>query len=396
MSTADTKDLRALSVDTQHVPDLPRFGRFQTAAELGAGAMGTVFRARDESLGRDVAIKALQGDDPGVRERFLREARAIGAVHHPNILAIYDAGSEGPIPYIVMELATGGSLWDRIKGGRVPADVVRQVGIQMAQALGAAHAAGILHRDVKPANILATAPGVWKLADFGIARMPDSKLTAAGQFLGSPSYAAPEALAAGQSSPASDVYSLGVTLYEALAGMPPHGDHDMRSLMKKLSEDPPPVQTRVAVPGPLGDAIMAALARDPARRPSAEQLAHMLAATEAAGAAVGPVAAVAAPLPRRSSSRKQKLVIAALAALLFGIIIWRARGDRSSPAAQAQTTTPAAETQAQEPDGEDNRPDEREPVLVDQDGNPLDEETARQVMDQMRRGRGHGKKHRGD
>ncbi|NVB82427.1 MAG: serine/threonine protein kinase [Kofleriaceae bacterium] len=406
MSGTDTKVIRGGSESapvarphppdtTQFVPDLPRFGRFQTTAELGAGAMGTVFRAHDDALGRDVAIKALSaGNDAGIRERFLREARAIGAVHHPNILAIYDASTEGDTPYIVMELATAGALWDRVRAGRVDAETVRQVGIQIGRALAAAHAANILHRDVKPANILGTALGVWKLADFGIARLPDSTLTATGQFLGSPSYAAPESLQKGEFSPASDVYALGVTLYEALAGTPPHGDHDMRSLMRKLSEDPPPVQTRVAVPGPLGAAIMAALARDPGRRPSAEQLASMLAATEHASA---PPAAsrdmAVAPVATRGWTHKQKLVVAAIAVLALLFIIWRER-DRPVPAAAANAHAPDATADEGE---EISEPDLQQPTVLDQYGNPVDEETARQVLEQLQhegRGRGRGKHHR--
>ncbi|HEY5951826.1 MAG TPA: serine/threonine-protein kinase, partial [Kofleriaceae bacterium] len=362
MSGADTKVIRGArdsepaaskpatpAVETQHVPDLPRFGRFRAAAELGAGAMGTVFRARDEALGRDVAIKALSaGGDAGIRERFLREARAIGAVHHANILAIYDASTEGDTPYIVMELATGGSLWDVLKSGPIHVETVRQVGIQIARALAAAHAANILHRDVKPANILATSPGTWKLADFGIARLPDSTLTVTGQFLGSPSYAAPESLQKGEFSPASDVYALGVTLYEALAGTPPHGDNGMQSLMRKLEEDPPPLHTRVSVPGPLGASIMAAVARDPARRPTAEQLANMLCAVEqvpviehvsatslgvapfALPPAAAPVTLPAAPAGATGWSRTQKLVVAAIVALALVLIVWRVR-DRPNP-----------------------------------------------------------------
>jgi eukaryotic-like serine/threonine-protein kinase len=408
MSGADTKVLRGSSPGkppsdaTEHVPDLPRFGRFRAAAELGAGAMGTVFRARDEALGRDVAIKALSaGGDAGIRERFLREARAIGAVHHANILAIYDANTEGDTPYIVMELATGGSLWDQVKSGPVHMETVRQVGIQIARALAAAHARGILHRDVKPANILSTSPGTWKLADFGIARLPDSTLTVTGQFLGSPSYAAPESLGKGEFSPASDVYALGVTLYEALAGTPPHGDHDMRSLMRKLEEDPPPLHTRVSVPGPLGASIMAAVARDPARRPTAEQLANMLSAVEhtpviphvtATSFGIGPVVlpraaspvtlSVGPPVAAAGWTRTQKLVVAAVAVLALLVIIWRVR-DRSEPA--VQNVNAHAD--------EDREPEDDQPMVYDQYGNPVDEETRQQVLDEMNsRGRGRGKK----
>jgi serine/threonine-protein kinase len=154
---------------------------------------------------------------------------------------------------------------------------VRSIGIQIAQALAAAHAAGILHRDVKPANILAAAGGMWKLADFGIARLPGSKLTITGQFLGSPSYAAPEALLAGVSSEATDVYSLGATLYEALVGEPPRGHRSADALLATLRTPPTPLRDRLAVPPSLEAAIMAALAVDPDARPTAADFARRLA-----------------------------------------------------------------------------------------------------------------------
>ena len=134
--------------------------RYELVDVVGRGGQGMVYKAFDRWGDRSVAIKVLsEGSDAGIRERFLREARAIGAVHHPNILAIYDAGTQAETPYIVMELATAGALWHRVKAGPVDAETVRQVGIQIARALAAAHTANILHRDVKPANILATAPG---------------------------------------------------------------------------------------------------------------------------------------------------------------------------------------------------------------------------------------------
>jgi serine/threonine protein kinase len=391
---------------TQHVPDLPRFGRFQTVAELGTGAMGAVYRAYDDVLRRAVAIKTLHAHrDVELRERFLREARAIGAVHHPHILAIYSAGTEGETPYLIMELAPGGSLRDRIKAGPVAADTVRQLGIQIARALAAAHAANMLHRDVKPANILCTQDGVWKLADFGIARLPDSTLTITGQFLGSPSYAAPESLRAGEFSPASDVYGLGATLYEAVTGTPPYGDHDLPSRMRKLEQDPPPLRGQPGVPVSLGDAITATLARDPARRPSAEHLAQLLASSEVSEAPVAPAPA--------TWSRTRKLVVAGLvaAALLVVLLATRARPQDSAhvvppgaPAIRSELRAVPHGEPAEpntEPDAEpDPSQNETQPMVVDENGNPVDEATARRVLDQLERdnrhqpgsrGRGHHK-----
>jgi serine/threonine-protein kinase len=423
----------AAPTETQFVPDgpapessaprfgdraaeLPRFGRFRALAELGAGAMGTVFRAQDDVLGRSVAIKALSSKDASIKERFLREARAIGAVLHPNILAVYDAGSDADTPYLVMELAAGGSLRDRLKLGPLPVETTRELGIQIARALAAAHAANIVHRDVKPANIL-NANDVWKLADFGIARLPDSTLTVEGQFLGSPSYAAPESLRAGEFSPASDIYGLGATLYEALVGTPPHGDHDMRSVIRKLEADPPPLSTHRPLPASLEAAIMATLARDPARRPSADQLAHMLAVT-------GDDRIAAAP---HGPSARTKLVALVLAAVATGFVIFavtRHNGGSSAKDLQPMfdpreklAPPPAKHDFAKPPPDQQDRntppdneapiePSQPQPQVVDPWGNPVDDDTAKQILEQMQRdaesqlplnGRKHGKrKHRGD
>jgi len=451
-----------LSAETQHVADLPSFGRYRALASLGAGGMGTVYRAEDEVLGRPVAIKVLHSHgDPAARERFLREARAFGAIPHANILAIYDAGTSGEIPYLVMELAAGGSLRDRLKAGPLDIESVRGIGIQISRALAAAHAASILHRDVKPGNILAVEGARWKLADFGIARLPDSQLTVAGQFLGSPSYAAPESLGAGEFSPAADVYGLGATLYEALTGAPPHGDHDMSSLLRKLDSPPPPLGARRAVPPSLEAAIMDALALDPKQRPSAEELADRIAAVEdsragapvyapiaAPGAAPGaapvaapgaaPVAALgalpaatstasgalpvaatstasgalplaaalaapgAAPVAADSSRRRRRWLIAALiSAAVLALAILADGSGGEGPAASGARDPRAPATGPAEPgpsgagspdqDGEPTDPAAPGSQYVDQHGNPIDEETARRMLEQQQRGPGPGR-----
>jgi serine/threonine-protein kinase len=392
--------------------------------------MGTVFRAHDDVLGRDVAIKVLSADgDLGVRERFVREARAIGAVLHPNILAVYDAGDSGTTPYLVMELAAGGTLRDRIKGGALPVETVREVGIQIARALGAAHAANIIHRDVKPANILCTQAGTWKLADFGIARTPDSTLTVTGQFLGSPSYAAPESLRAGEFSAASDVYSLAATLYEALAGETPHGTHDMQSIVRKLEHDAAPLSAKREVPGPLGAAIMAALSRDPAKRPSAAELAAELARTDDRAPAAPPIMAGAASraasgAASAATSGRTKLIAVALGAAAVIAVIALATRHSSSNTAARPSHVPDVAWPAKAGDtagdgdthnvlnpgsgwddtiGGEQPEDSTAPTFVDQYGNPVDEDTAKELLEQMQRdaaestpgrGRGRGKKHK--
>jgi serine/threonine-protein kinase len=284
-----------------------RFGRFTVIDLLGAGGMGEVFRARDDLLGREVAIKTLC--IPGLpaaaaeefKARFLNEARAIASLSHPHVVRVFDLGFEGATPYLVMEVVGGASLAAQLKRGRrLTYAEVRALGIQIGGALGAAHAQGILHRDVKPGNVLEAEPGMWKLADFGVARVPDSSLTMTGQFLGSPAYAAPEALLLGQFSSAGDVYGLGATLYEALAGESPYGAAAQVSLaaVARVAEVPPVAARCPAVPADLARVITAALARDPGARPTAIRLVEAL-----AGAATPPGAAVAAAAPRAGAGR---------------------------------------------------------------------------------------------
>jgi serine/threonine-protein kinase len=391
--------------ETQFVPDEhvrpvvvdhKRFGRFRVLALLGTGATGSVYRAHDEVLNRAVAIKALHPNcDAAVRTRFMNESRAIGAALHPNILAVFDAGTEGDTPYMVMELATH-SLRDAMRAHRLDIEAVRRVGIQIARALSAAHAAKILHRDVKPANILACDAGVWKLADFGIARLPDSTLTDTGQFLGSPSYAAPESLRVGQFTPASDIYALAATLYEALAGAPPHGEHDMPSVVRKLEHDPPPLHLRCPVPRAMGDAIMAALARDPAARPTADELAHRLAGARE------DVAIVAASKPSKRIARIA-IATALLAACLLALAIFTRMREPSTPqpAIFASPRVNRAPTPAPKPTPPPKivapvvppapvAPAEPEPPsppsqLFDSNGNLVDDDTAQKMLQELER-----------
>ncbi|HEU0037011.1 MAG TPA: serine/threonine-protein kinase [Kofleriaceae bacterium] len=355
-----------MSVETQFVPDLPQFGRFRATAELGRGAMGTVYRAEDDTLGREVAIKTLQSThcDPTLRERFFQEARAVCVLAHPNVVSIFDMGTHDDAPYLVMELAPGGSLEQRLARGRLTASEARGIGIQIAQALAAAHARQILHRDVKPANILLAKNGAWKLADFGIARLPDSKLTITGQFLGSPSYAAPEALMRGEFSAASDVYGLAATLYKTLAGQPPHGDKAITALFTGVAHEAPPLSERVAVPAGLEATIMRALAIDPAERPSAAEFAQLLADEPDA------VVAIAEPstVPAVQGSRLQRWILAGVAAIaIVGLIaaITHGGGDGASATSlSGSPTAPAANAPADDSQAADDPPQPDDDVPV--------------------------------
>lgn len=323
------------------------FGRYRVVRRIGAGGMGAVYLARDEALGREVAVKVLRPlGPPGERapsemvERFQREAQAVALLSHPSVVRVYDQGVDGEgLPYLVMELVDGPTLAERLEqDGPLPLREVRTLGIQIASALGAAHDAGIVHRDVKPSNILCdrARDGLWKLADFGIAHTADSSLTITGQFLGTPSFAAPEALEGGASSPAADVYSLAATLYAALVGEPPYGDAGLAQLVVAMAQGrtPPALTSRRSdVPAGIAGAIDRGLALAPDERPAAAELAHHLAldqsaarnAVAGAAAVAGASPTVSGPRPVTGQAQRRRtwvlLAVAVLAALVLGIAI---------------------------------------------------------------------------
>ncbi|HEX4418699.1 MAG TPA: serine/threonine-protein kinase, partial [Kofleriaceae bacterium] len=259
------------------------FGRYRVTATLGAGAMGEVFAATDDVLGREVAVKTLRGTASGLAarmldDRFRQEARAIAALHHPGVVQVFDLDLSANPPFLVMERVAGPSLKERLAGGALPSDELRAMGIQIARAIAAAHAAGIVHRDVKPANILAAGPGRWKLADFGVAHVPDSSITMTGQFVGSPAYAPPEAMIRGVSGAAGDVFGLGATLYEAAAGRWPRMEATIAGTLGALLAPLPPLhELAPALPPEIAAVIDRAVAIDHEQRPSADALADALA-----------------------------------------------------------------------------------------------------------------------
>ncbi|MGA5427161.1 serine/threonine-protein kinase [Streptomyces koyangensis] len=270
-------------------------GRFTLLGPLGSGGMGTVWRARDEVLHREVALKEVRPPDPALtgpeaaatlRERVLREARALARLSHPHVVTIHQIVDAGPDthPWIVMELVPGESLADRLQRGPLLPQEAAALGRQILAALRSAHAAGIHHRDVKPANILLrTDPGVpgppsAVLTDFGIAALQGSTaLTATGDLIGSPEYIAPERVRGLDDHPASDLWSLGLVLYVAVEGHSPlRRATTLATLAAVLDEPvPPPVRS-----GPLAAVLGALLVRDPEARPDAATLDRLL--TEAA------------------------------------------------------------------------------------------------------------------
>lgn len=204
-------------------------GRYELGSRLGQGGMGEVRAGRDLRLHRDVAVKVLRPEmaaQPFVRERFDVEARAAASLVHPHVVAVFDSGEDAGLPFLVMERLDGRTLANAIDEGPMEPDAVRRLGIQVLDALTAAHATGLIHRDIKPANVLAAGPGNWKVGDFGIAKsveVTDPGLTSTGMIVGTPAYLSPERLAGGLATTRSDLYAVGVIMYEALIGRRGHG-----------------------------------------------------------------------------------------------------------------------------------------------------------------------------
>ena len=233
------------------MPDEPQpevvAGRYRLGPVIGRGGMGEVRRARDLRLDRDVALKFLRNDlaiEPEVRRRFEDEATSAAQLSHPNVVTVFDTGDHAGQPYIVMECLAGRTLADEILDGPLPESRVRRIASEVLSALGAAHQVGILHRDVKPANILIADDGSAKVADFGIAKSTEGlDHTVAGQIIGTPAYLAPERLQGERATPRSDIYSLGVVLYEALTGRQPYsGDTPLALAHAVLSKEPIPLR----------------------------------------------------------------------------------------------------------------------------------------------------------
>jgi eukaryotic-like serine/threonine-protein kinase len=245
--------------------------------------MGTVWSARDEVLGRPVAIKEVllppgipDAEANALRERALREARAIASLSHPNVVTLYDVAREGSAPFVVMELVPSRSLAELTREGPLPPQQVATIGDAVAAALQAAHAAGITHRDVKPGNVLVAHDGRIKLTDFGIARNPaDETLTATGLMLGSPAYIAPEIASGKPVNPASDLWGLGATLFAAVEGRPPYDAGTAMATVAAVVQDEVP---RPSCSGPLAEVISGLMVKDPGRRLSLSRVRQMLGA----------------------------------------------------------------------------------------------------------------------
>jgi serine/threonine-protein kinase len=254
---------------------LPAFPGHETLGEIGHGGMGVVYKARDVELNRLVAIKTIaegRHASAAQRERFRAEALAVARLQHANIIAVHQVGDHDRCPYLVLELAEGGSLAQRLVEGPLPTRQAAELVATLARAVHAAHQAGIVHRDLKPKNVLLTTDGIPKLCDFGLAKLldADSGRTLSGQVLGTPSFMAPE-LAEGhakQAGPAADIYSLGAILYQALTGRPPfEGGSELETLKLVTStEAVPPRRLRPDVPKDLETICLKCLEKEPRKR----------------------------------------------------------------------------------------------------------------------------------
>ena len=261
-------------MEAREAPLPPRIGRYRIERLLGRGAMGRVLLARDLVLDREVAVKILRDDlalEPdqlrALVDRMRQEAKACARVGHPHIVQLFDMGEEPNLGlYLVFEYASGTTLKDRLAQGQLQPEAAAAVAREIGDALSTAHESGVLHRDVKPENIILTAQGS-KIADFGIARVPDSTLTKNGGLLGTPAYSAPECIANGEFSSQSDQFSLAATLYEALSRRRAFPGEDAVSVAARITnEDPPGIAEGCALDPHVDGVLSRALAKDPGKR----------------------------------------------------------------------------------------------------------------------------------
>jgi eukaryotic-like serine/threonine-protein kinase len=364
-------------------------GRYALGAMLGSGGMGQVYRARDRVLERTVAVKVLSAAATQDRElvaRFGREARAAAVLHHPNIVTVFDSGAHGDLQYLVMEYVQGQSMAELLRReGVLEPRRAAEVGRQVCQALAAAHATGLVHRDITPGNVLVDPAGLVKVADFGIAKLAAATtMTGDGMVLGTAAYLAPEQAQGRPVDGRSDLYSLGCVLYELLTGAPPFaGDSPVAVAARQVTEPPtPPSDRNPRVGAALEAVVLTALAKDPADRyQNAAAMAHDLdrgiadagADTVALGDARGspptdrlpgviPTGAATVPMASTALRRPGWIPWALVAAVgiiaLVAVALWPRGGD--PPAAQQQPagptasppTRPAATTLPTQPQGE--------------------------------------------
>jgi serine/threonine-protein kinase len=325
-------------------------GPYEILARLGAGGMGEVYLAYDSRLDRRVALKSPSDawlTDPEARPRLQREARAAARLSHPNIAAVYDVLEADGRPFIVMEFVEGETLGALLARGRPPIERALAIGIALCDALAAAHAAGVIHRDLKPGNVMITPGGTLKVLDFGLAKTPGSEpltaITTPGRVMGTPGFVAPEQLLGRPATARSDVYSAGAILFELFAGRTPWADAKSESIALLA---PPPRVDSIApdVPSDLADAVARALAPEPADRPEsaailASELRRIAGRVQTRTTTGITVDRIPAGYARPFTRSRVATIVAAVTALAIGIPVWqRERAPRvPSPATSAPT-----------------------------------------------------------
>jgi serine/threonine-protein kinase len=337
--------------------------RYEILRKLGAGAFGEVYEARDTTLGRKVAIKRIRLDAfaegpelEEVKQRFLQEAQVAANLRHPNVVTMHDIAAKESSSFMVMELVEGRTLQALLRErGRLSLEQTLPLLSQAAAALDFAHSNGVIHRDVKPANLMIEPSGQVKVMDFGIAKAAASgNITRTGAILGTPNYMAPEQARGGAVDGRADLFSLGCVLYECLTGRKPFvGDSVTAILLKVLTEPPPSVDFEaLKLPRPLEEVLRRALAKDPAERyPSGRLLMEAAAGAAGSGAALPPplptlvaspppppplpAPATGGPAPRPAAGFRRLATIGLAAALVLAGLLWTARGALRAPGADA-------------------------------------------------------------
>ena len=338
-------------------PSVQRIGRYEVVHALGQGGMGRVLLARDTILGRLVALKLVREDlglPPEQRlelfDRMRHEARAAAALSHPNMVTLHDMGEEPAAGlFLVFEYVEGPTLRDKLAGGALEPPEIARMARQLGDALATAHAAGVIHRDIKPENVLLSPTGA-KLADFGIARLPDSTLTRVGVVLGTPAYSAPEAIASAEFGPMSDQFSFASTLYESITGVRAFpGTDTMHVAARIANEEPAPVEPTPAYDARGVNAVLArALSKDPKKRfASCRELGDALGAALERRPTLPPpeggpqsVTRSSISLVPKSTQRKQNIAAGAAALVILGLLaLGRRNGDEGEGVSLKQVST---------------------------------------------------------
>ena len=318
------------------------YGRYEILQELGKGAMGVVYQAKDPQINRTIALKVLRQDrviSEDFVQRFLKEAMAIGRLSHPNIVTIYDVGQDHDTIYLAMEYLEGRPFNDIIREKNLSFTEIAELAIQLAECLDYAHKKGIVHRDIKPSNIMLTPEGKVKLTDFGIARIEDPSMhqqTRAGEILGTPVYMSPEQVMGQPLDGRSDLYSLGVILYELAAGKRPYSGENLAAIFRAITLDNPedPGTINPSIPPALTSLINKGLNKDAAQRFQTGE--EMAAAYRAFLKKLEYDAAAPEAVPKKTP-------LAAIISGLALIIILFSAGAFYISAHKKETTTPAAQ-----------------------------------------------------